>query len=58
MSKPAARYHARNFFQYYDETGERKSIDSGDVNQYIKESTQQGFTRKGFQTVGGLPQYA
>lgn len=40
-------------FQYLDETGERESIDSADVNQYVREITQQDFTAKDFRTWGG-----
>lgn len=43
----------RELFQYRDETGERKSIDSGAVNQYIKEKTGQDFTAKDFRTWAG-----
>jgi len=43
----------KELFQYYDETGDRKVIDSGAVNQYIKEKTGQDFTAKDFRTWAG-----
>jgi DNA topoisomerase-1 len=43
----------RELFQYYNETGEAKSIDSGMVNRYIKEVTGGNFTAKDFRTWAG-----
>ena len=40
-------------FQYVDEHGERHSIDSSDVNQYLHELTGQHFTAKDFRTWAG-----
>jgi DNA topoisomerase-1 len=40
-------------FQYFDENGQRQTIDSGDVNAYLREITQQDFTAKDFRTWGG-----
>jgi DNA topoisomerase-1 len=40
-------------FQYYDEAGNRHSIDSGMVNHYIKEATAMDFTAKDFRTWAG-----
>lgn len=40
-------------FQYYDEDGQRHSIDSSDVNAYIKDITGEDFTAKIFRTWGG-----
>lgn len=37
-------------FQYYDEYGEKQSVDSGLVNQYLKDITGMGFTAKDFRT--------
>ena len=37
-------------FQYYDEQGEKKSIDSGMVNEYIKNICCDNFTTKDFRT--------
>jgi DNA topoisomerase-1 len=43
----------KELFQYYDENGERCSVDSGEVNAYIKEATQSNFTAKDFRTWAG-----
>jgi len=40
-------------FQYVDESGERRSIGSGDVNEYLREITGQDFTAKDFRTWAG-----
>ncbi|MFT4152839.1 hypothetical protein [Parafilimonas sp.] len=40
-------------FQYYDENGSRKSIDSSMLNNYIKEATGKDFTAKDFRTWAG-----
>ena len=40
-------------FEYLDEDGEPRSIDSADVNQYLQEITQQHFTAKDFRTWAG-----
>ncbi|HXS35512.1 MAG TPA: hypothetical protein VN721_02340 [Flavipsychrobacter sp.] len=43
----------KELFQYYDDHGERKSIDSGMVNNYIKEISGGHFTAKDFRTWAG-----
>jgi DNA topoisomerase-1 len=43
----------RELFQYLDAEGNRKSVDSGMVNQYIKEATGGDFTAKDFRTWAG-----
>ena len=43
----------KELFQYYDENGERKKIDSGMVNHYIKEATGGHFSAKDFRTWAG-----
>lgn len=43
----------KELFQYYDENGDRKSIDSGLVNNYIKEISGGNFTAKDFRTWEG-----
>lgn len=43
----------KELFQYYDENGNRKSIDSGMVNNYIKEISGGNFTAKDFRTWSG-----
>ncbi len=40
-------------FQYLDEDGQRQSIDSGDVNAYLQEITENDFTAKDFRTWAG-----
>lgn len=40
-------------FQYVDESGERHSIDSSDVNEYLRDITGQHFTAKDFRTWAG-----
>jgi DNA topoisomerase-1 len=40
-------------FQYVDEDGERHSIDSADVNEYLREISSQDFTAKDFRTWSG-----
>jgi len=43
----------KELFQYYDENGQRKSVDSGTVNNYIHEVAGQEFTAKDFRTWAG-----
>ncbi len=43
----------RELFQYIDPHGNRRSIGSGDVNQYVREITRQNFTAKDFRTWAG-----
>lgn len=43
----------KELFQYYTEAGERKSIDSGMVNNYIREISGGDFTAKDFRTWAG-----
>jgi DNA topoisomerase-1 len=43
----------KELFQYYDEKGTRRSIDSGMVNTYIKEATGNSFSAKDFRTWAG-----
>lgn len=43
----------RELFQYYDTDGNKKPIDSGSVNNYIKEATGGDFTAKDFRTWAG-----
>ena len=40
-------------FQYLDEAGNTHSIDSSDVNEYLREITQEHFTAKDFRTWAG-----
>jgi DNA topoisomerase I len=43
----------KELFQYFDENGERHSVDSGMVNRYIKEASGGDFTAKDFRTWAG-----
>lgn len=43
----------KELFQYYDEEGKRQTVDSGDVNTYLKEITGEDFTAKDFRTWSG-----
>jgi DNA topoisomerase-1 len=43
----------QRLFQYLDSDGESRSVDSGDVNAYLREVTGQPFTAKVFRTWGG-----
>src|SRR5207237_4510997 len=40
-------------FQYLDDDGQRQTIDSADVNDYLREITGQDFTAKDFRTWAG-----
>jgi len=46
----------KELFQYYDEQGNHKSIDSGMVNQYLKSISGKDFTAKDFRTWSGSVQ--
>lgn len=46
----------KELFQYYDEEGNPQSIDSGEVNEYIKEIACGEFTSKDFRTWTGTVQ--
>jgi DNA topoisomerase-1 len=43
----------QTLFQYVDEAGQRQSVDSSDVNDYLREITGQDFTAKDFRTWAG-----
>ncbi len=53
MIKKCRDIPGKELFQYYDEDGKHYSIDSGDVNNYLKEITGQDFTAKDFRTWAG-----
>jgi DNA topoisomerase-1 len=40
-------------FQYYDESGERRAVGSGEVNEYLREIAGEDFTAKDFRTWAG-----
>lgn len=43
----------QELFQYYDESGEHKPLDSGDINEYVKMCAQDDYTCKDFRTWAG-----
>jgi DNA topoisomerase-1 len=43
----------QELFQYVDEHGERHGVDSGDVNDYLREVTGEDYTAKDFRTWSG-----
>lgn len=43
----------KELFQFYDENGQRHAIESGMVNEYIKEISGENFTAKDFRTWSG-----
>jgi DNA topoisomerase I len=43
----------KELFQYYDENGELRKADSGQVNQYLKDCLDMDFTTKDFRTWAG-----
>ncbi len=43
----------KELFQYYNEDGQRCTVGSGDVNNYLKEITGEDFTAKDFRTWAG-----
>lgn len=47
-----------DLFQYYDEDGQRNSIGSGDVNDYLREISGESFSAKDFRTWAGTVQTA
>ena len=46
-------YSRKELFQYFDDEGNRHSVDSGMVNDYIKEISGEDFTAKDFRTWSG-----
>ncbi len=49
----AADLPGEELFQYLDENGERRNIESADVNQYLRQITGQEFSAKDFRTWAG-----
>jgi len=43
----------QELFQYYDENGDLKKLDSGDINEYLQTHMQRDFTCKDFRTWAG-----
>jgi len=53
MVKQCRDIPGKELFQYYDADGQRKSIDSGMVNQYIHEAAGADYSAKDFRTWAG-----
>jgi DNA topoisomerase-1 len=53
MVKACRDIPGKELFQYFDREGNRRSIDSGIVNRYIKEATGGDFSAKDFRTWAG-----
>jgi len=53
LVKQCREIPGKELFQYYNEAGERSSIGSGDINNYLKEITGEDFTAKDFRTWAG-----
>ncbi len=53
MVKACRDIPGKELFQYLDSEGNRKSVDSGTVNKYIKEATGGDFSAKDFRTWAG-----
>jgi DNA topoisomerase-1 len=51
--KRLADLPGQDLFQYVDEDGEAQSIESSDVNEYLRDITDRDFTAKDFRTWGG-----
>jgi DNA topoisomerase I len=51
--KRCAEIPGHELFKYRDGDGQSRTVDSGDVNQYIREITQQDFSAKDFRTWAG-----
>jgi DNA topoisomerase I len=43
----------KELFQYFDDSGEQRKVDSGQVNQYLKDCLSMDFTTKDFRTWAG-----
>lgn len=48
-----ARLPGHELFEYLDEDGKRRDVQSGDVNDYLREATRHEFTAKDFRTWAG-----
>jgi DNA topoisomerase-1 len=53
LVKQCRELPGKELFQYYNANGERSTIGSGDVNDYLKEITGEDFTAKDFRTWAG-----
>ena len=53
LVKKCKEIPGQDLFQYYDDTGKRHTIGSGDINNYLKEITGEDFTAKDFRVWSG-----
>lgn len=53
LVKKCKEIPGQELFQYYTSDGQRKSVESGQINNYIKKITGKDFTAKDFRTWGG-----
>lgn len=53
IAKRCAEIPGHELFKYLDDDGEARTVDSGDVNAYIKNITEKDFTAKDFRTWAG-----
>jgi DNA topoisomerase I len=51
--KQCQEFPGQELFQYLDDEGRRRTVDSGDVNDYLRDITGQNFTAKDFRTWAG-----
>ena len=53
LVKKCREIPGQNLFQYFDDTGNKRTIGSSDINNYLKEITNQDFTAKDFRLWAG-----
>lgn len=53
LVKKCREIPGQDLFQYYTDNNERRAVDSGKINNYIREITGSDFTAKDFRTWGG-----
>ncbi|MGY4368815.1 DNA topoisomerase-1 [Bradyrhizobium sp. LB1.3] len=53
IAKRCAEIPGHELFKYLDDDDQPRTVDSGDVNEYIKDITKQDFTAKDFRTWAG-----
>lgn len=53
LVKRCAEIPGQTLFQYFDEEGQKQSVDSGDINEYLQRIMKGPFSAKDFRTWGG-----
>ncbi|EDX84532.1 hypothetical protein S7335_2229 [Synechococcus sp. PCC 7335] len=53
LVKRCAEIPGQTLFQYFDEEGQKQSVDSGDINEYLQNTMDGPFSAKDFRTWGG-----